>query len=222
MQNAEIELKFPIDDLLLLESRLPGLGFHLETPRSFEQNTLYDTPSRDLRQARQILRLRHYANLWTLTHKRPSSSRDSDQARYKVRIETETLVEDGPSLGAIFEQMGYAPVFRYEKFRTIWSQSSGSSSNALPISPLIATGNPLCSTCHLVIDETPIGAYAELEGAPEWIDRTLAALGVDPATCITDSYGRLFLSWKERTGSPVDHLTFDLIPAPELLQPALR
>jgi len=58
--------------------------------------------------------------------------------------------------------------------------------------------------------------------APAWIDATVSALGIEPATCLTDSYGRLFLTWKQRTGSPVDHLTFDQIPAPELLQPALR
>jgi adenylate cyclase class 2 len=75
---------------------------------------------------------------------------------------------------------------------------------------------------HLVIDETPIGNYAELEGPPAWIDATVSALGIDPARCITDSYGRLFLSWKQRTGSSADHLTFDQIPTPELLQPALR
>jgi adenylate cyclase class 2 len=75
--------------------------------------------------------------------------------------------------------------------------------------------------CHLVIDETPIGDYAELEGPPAWIDETLAKLVVDPSTCLTDSYGRLFLTWKERTGSAAENLTFDEIPAPALLQPAL-
>ena len=55
MQTAEIELKFPIHDLAGLQSRLPGLGFQLDTPRTFEQNTLYDTPSRTLRASRQIL-----------------------------------------------------------------------------------------------------------------------------------------------------------------------
>src|ERR1039458_3755768 len=42
-------------------------------------------------------------------------------ASYKVRIETETLVNDGPALAAIFHQLGFEPVFRYEKFRTEWS-----------------------------------------------------------------------------------------------------
>ena len=49
MQSAEIELKFPIADLARLQSLLPGLGFQLDTPRTFEQNTLYDTPARALR-----------------------------------------------------------------------------------------------------------------------------------------------------------------------------
>ena len=46
MQSAEIELKFPVDQPGLLEARLPELGFRLLTPRTFETNTLFDTPNR--------------------------------------------------------------------------------------------------------------------------------------------------------------------------------
>lgn len=222
MQSAEIELKFPIHDLARLQSRLPSLGFVLDTPRTFEQNTLYDTPARNLRESRQILRIRRYGSLWTVTHKRqPLTHPGSDPARYKVRIETETQVDDGPALAAIFAQLGYAPVFRYEKFRTEWSQFTPSISGPLfteeALPPDAAAPG---SRCHLVLDETPIGDYAELEGPPAWIDETLTKLGVDPDACLTDSYGRLFLAWKERTGSPAGNLTFDEIPAPELLQPS--
>jgi adenylate cyclase, class 2 len=229
MQSAEIELKFPIADLAHLESLLPALGFLLDTPRTFEQNTLYDTAARTLRESRQLLRIRRYGDLWTVTHKRiPSGAPDSDPnapARYKVRIETETQLGDGPSLGAVFEQLGYFPVFRYEKFRTEWSQFTstieGPLFSGLPDSAQFVSPTP---HCHLVIDETPIGDYAELEGPPAWIDETLAKLGVDPDTCLTDSYGKLFLTWKQRTGSSVDNLTFDEIPAAsaEILQPSLR
>jgi adenylate cyclase class 2 len=73
-----------------------------------------------------------------------------------------------------------------------------------------------------VIDETPIGNYAELEGPIAWIDATIARLGVDPQTCLTDSYGRLFLAWKERTRSGAENLTFAEILAPAVLQPAHR
>jgi adenylate cyclase, class 2 len=230
MQSAEIELKFPIEDLANLQSRLPSLGFLLDTPRTFEQNTLYDTAGRTLRESKQILRLRQYGTIWTVTHKRqPWASAGGDHvryspaARYKVRIETETQVEDGPALGAIFTQLGYAPVFRYEKFRTEWSQITPTIegplfNDAAESVEVLTTG----SRSHLVIDETPIGDYAELEGPPAWIDHALATLGVDSATCLTESYGRLFLAWKARTGSAAENLTFDEIPAPEVLQPALR
>jgi adenylate cyclase class 2 len=206
-----------------MQSRLPGLGFQLDTPRTFEQNTLYDTPSRTLRASRQILRIRHYGGLWTVTHKRPAdASPDGDPIRYKVRIETETLVHDGVALAAIFHQMGFEPVFRYEKFRTQWSHTSPTIDGPL----FTGTAHPAVLSMpspglHLVLDETPIGDYAELEGPPDRIDNTLAQLNVDPATCLTDSYGRLFLDWKQRTGSFAEHLTFDQIPTPASLQPAL-
>lgn len=218
MQNAEIELKFPITDLNRLQSRLPTLGFQLDTPRTFEQNTLYDTPARTLRASRQILRVRNYGGVWTVTHKRPARTAVGPTEilaptpeRYKVRIETETAVEDGPALGAIFEQLGYAPVFRYEKFRTEWSQATGTVDGPLFTDSSAELPVPPCS--HLVIDETPIGDFAELEGPPAWIDETLVRLGIDPAACITESYGRLFLAWKERTGASAENLTFDEIPA---------
>jgi adenylate cyclase class 2 len=196
MQSAEIELKFPVSDPAALQRRLPQLGFHLDTPRTFEHNTLYDTAGRDLRTRTQLLRIRQYGDLCTLTHKR-MPDQASGESRYKVRIETETAVADGRALGEIFEQLGYRPVFIYEKFRTEWSCEAE------------------CSA-HLVIDETPIGDYVELEGPPNWIDRTVQQLGIDPSRCLTDSYGRLFLDWKERHGSAAEHLTFAAVSAPAL------
>ncbi len=231
MQSPEIELKFPVADLARLQSRLPALGFRLDTPRTFEQNTLYDTPPRTLRQSKQILRLRRYGALWTVTHKRQPDRSTKDEAdrlsasvqyvapKYKVRIETETAVEDGPALGAIFEQLGYLPVFRYEKFRTEWSHATSTVENHLATDA--AHPAEVSAIGHLVLDETPIGIFAELEGPPVWIDDMLALLGIDPAICLTDSYGKLFLEWKERTGSPAEHLTFDQIPSAHVLSPAL-
>jgi adenylate cyclase class 2 len=59
-----------------------------------------------------------------------------------------------------------------------------------------------------VVDETPIGNYAELEGPAEWIDRAATRLGVDPAQYITLSYGRLFDLWREERHSNAQDLTF--------------
>jgi adenylate cyclase class 2 len=197
MQSAEIELKFPISDPAALQALLPDIGFHLDTARTFEHNTLYDTPARDLRSKKQLLRIRQYGEIFTVTHKRQPDQAAIDTTRYKIRIETETTVADGSALSEIFQQLGFAPVFVYEKFRSEWSHTTERSA-------------------HLLIDETPIGNYVELEGPPAWIDQTIAALKIDPATCITDSYGTLFLNWKQRTGSAAEHLTFAAISMPVL------
>ena len=106
-----------------------------------------------------------------------------------MRIETESEVADAAALADIFGRLGYVPAFRYEKFRREYAQ-------------------PEFESGHLVVDETPIGIYAELEGPTEWIDRTLGALGIAAAECSTQSYGKLFLAWKQRTGSAAENLTF--------------
>ncbi len=184
----ETEIKFRVDEIAALEVRLKAGGFRLETPRSFESNVLYDTVDRQLRARTEILRIRSYAGRWTLTHKRlPVAGPGED--RHKHRIETETSLENGDALQEIFLSLGFVAAFRYEKWRAEWSDGQG----------------------HCVIDETPIGDYAELEGAPEWIDAAAARLGVDPAQYVTLSYGRLFESWVREHNSSVRNLTFDEI-----------
>ena len=185
MQSIEIEVKFRVRDPKALEATLQQLGFHCQTPRTFERNVLFDTPAHELRAARQILRVRRYGDRWVLTHKQITPN-DSPDARHKERIETETAVEDGEALAAIFEVLGYTSTFVYEKWRSEWADKDG----------------------HCVIDETPIGQYAELEGPPEWIDRTLAALHVDQADVTILSYGRLFELWQQETGSQAQNMAF--------------
>jgi len=190
MQAPEIELKFSVADIQALRTAAPILGFKLVTERTFESNILYDSADRQLRNRRQILRLRHYGERCTVTHKRQAAGGDGD-LRYKTRIETESVVEDCDALAEIFTQLGYGPVFRYEKFRTEWEMNEG----------------------HLVLDETPIGIWAELEGPPAWIDTMLEKLSIAPGLRTTDSYGKLFLRWKEETRSTAENLTFDEIAA---------
>ena len=65
---------------------------------------------------------------------------------------------------------------------------------------------------HCVVDETPIGNFAELEGTADWIDRVAARLGVSAsASIMTLSYGRLFDQWRADHHSTAEHLTFDAI-----------
>ena len=182
----ETEIKFRVDHLADLTARLQAAGFTLQTPRAFESNVLYDTPDRQMRARTEILRIRSYAGRWTLTHKRlPDEGPGEDT--HKHRIETETEISDGDALAQVFLSLGLAPAFRYEKWRAEWTDGEG----------------------HCVVDETPIGNYAELEGPAAWIDETAARLGIDPSQYITLSYGRLFDLWREQHTSAAEDLTFD-------------
>jgi adenylate cyclase class 2 len=191
----ETEIKFKVTDVPALAERLQAAGFKLHTPRSFESNVLYDTPGRNMRARTEILRIRSYAGRWTVTHKRllpthPSNTNPGED-RHKHRVETETDVADGIALAEIFLSLGLVAAFRYEKWRSEWHDGEG----------------------HCVIDETPIGNYAELEGPAEWIDRAAVRLGVSPQDYITLSYGRLFDQWRERHRSAAVDLTFEAVPA---------
>ncbi len=185
---VETEIKFRVADLAHLRRRLEAAGFGVVTPRAFESNVLYDTPDRRMRARTEILRIRSYDGRWVVTHKRlPDAS--AGEERHKHRIETETEVADGKALEEILLSLGLTAAFRYEKWRSEWSDGEG----------------------HCVVDETPIGNYAELEGSSAWIDRVAAKLGVDHAHYITLSYGRLFDQWRQDHPECGEHLTFDAV-----------
>lgn len=180
-KNSEVEIKFRVADVRGLERSLADNGFQLKTPPTHEVNSLYDRAGNPLRRQGAILRLRKYGDRWRLTHKAKG-----EPGRHKKREEHESGVENGPELDAILRALGYSPVFAYEKFRSEWSDGKG----------------------EVVVDHTPIGVIAEIEGKARWIDHTARALGVSSSEYITKSYGELFLEWKKTTGSPATNMTF--------------
>src|ERR1700751_3291546 len=150
----EIEIKFRIENLRDLNRRLRVGGFRRVTPSTHEMNTLYDLPGQPLRKRGELLRLRQYGKEWFLTHKSKGGA-----GRHKTRLEIQTKVRDGQMMHAILCALGYQPTFRYEKFRAEWSDGRG----------------------HVVVDETPIGYFGEIEGPARWIDRTARSLGIQQA-----------------------------------------
>jgi adenylate cyclase, class 2 len=150
-------------------------------------NTLYDLPGEVLRGRKELLRIRKYGSAWTLTHKAKGKV-----GRHSSRIELETSVGDGLKMDLILRALGYSPSFRYEKFRAEWSDRKG----------------------QVVVDETPIGNFCEIEGAPRWIDATAKKLGANQADYITKNYAGLFLEWKARTKSDALEMTFKAVGSP--------
>lgn len=177
----EIEIKFRIENLPALTRALKRAGFRQLTSSTHEMNSLYDLPGQKLRKRGDMLRLRKYGETWVLTHKAKSKA-----GRHKVRTELETRVENGRQMDAILRALGFVPTFRYEKYRAEWSDGIG----------------------HVVLDETPIGNFGEIEGTPRWIDRTALALGIARDDYITQTYAPMFFAWKQRTHSPATEMTF--------------
>ena len=179
--NQEIEIKFRVADLRALARKLRAAGFRIVTRQTHEMNTLYDLPGEVLRKRRQLLRLRQYGSEWTLTHKSKKET-----GRHSSREELETSVGDGKRMELILRALGYEPSFRYEKFRAEWTDGKG----------------------QVVVDETPIGNFCEIEGAPRWIDATARKLDISDADYITKNYAGLFLDWKAKMKSKVEEMMF--------------
>ncbi len=177
----EIEIKFRISDLRALTRALKRAGFRQVTPSTHEMNTLYDLPGQKLRKRGELLRLRQYGEEWILTHKAKGTT-----GRHKVRVELETRVEDGEQMDGVLRALGFKPTFHYEKYRAEWSDGNG----------------------HVVVDKTPIGDFAEIEGGAHWIDRTARSLGITRENYITQTYAPMFFEWKRRTGNRAKEMTF--------------
>jgi adenylate cyclase class 2 len=184
--SQEIEIKFRVADLRTLARKLRAAEFRATTPRAHEMNTLYDLPGDVLRGRKELLRLRKYGSEWTLTHKSGKKT-----GRHSSREELETGVTGGKQMDLILRALGYAPSFRYEKFRAEWTDGKG----------------------QVVVDETPIGNFCEIEGSPRWIDATAKKLGVSAADYITKNYIALFEEWKEKAKSHAKEMTFKAVVA---------
>ena len=177
--EIEIKLRVP-EDLGEIRKTLRRLGFHIHKRRAFESNVLFDDTKHRLRKHGKLLRVRRTGTRGLLTFKGPSQ-----QSRYKKRWELETEFPDGDLIEQILPQIGYHPVFRYEKYRTEYTRR--------PADGMV------------LLDETPIGNFLELEGRPLWIERTAKLLGFSRADYINRSYGYLYLAYcRERRIRPTN------------------
>jgi adenylate cyclase class 2 len=181
--GQEVEIKLAVADAASARALLRSEGFRIFRKRVFETNIVFDTPDSALRTGGRLLRLRTAGKIVTLTYKGAATA-----GRHKTREEIETTLSSEPAAAAIFQGLGYLPLFRYEKYRTEFQQKPGGG---------IA-----------MLDETPIGVYLELEGKPSWIDATARQLGFKRADYITDSYGRLYFQWCETRRIPPTHMVF--------------
>ena len=182
--TQETEIKLAVKDARSARRLLRMAGFVVSRKRVFEANTVFDTPEQSLRSASSLLRIREAGRVATLTYKGVPQG-----GKHKSREELEVHIDKAGSMAAIVERLGYRPMFRYEKYRTEFHQARRAG--------------------VAMLDETPIGVYLELEGTPQWIDRTARRLGFQESDYITASYGRIYLDWCAAKGLAPGDFTFE-------------
>ena len=167
--RLEIEVKVRIGTPPPWRAKLLALGAEVLAPRALERNLALDTPRKRLGKLGILLRLRGTEGRSVLTMKRPA--RAPEGAAYKVREETEADVSDFSAMERILRGIGFRPFFIYEKYREVFRMGGVS----------------------VMLDETPIGNFLEIEGETAEIDKAAALLGFSRGDYISDSYYRLFL-----------------------------
>jgi len=185
----EIEIKLKVEDPRAMRKRLKECGFVMIERRHFESNVVFDFRNSRLRRSRSLLRLRNEGNRRILTFKGPPRPSDS----YKVRPEIEMEVSDGESLRWILKALDLHPIFRYEKYRTIFAEGGRRRTARMPV---------------VAFDETPIGFYVELEGPGAWIDRKATLLGYRKKDYIKVSYAALYRKQRRRFGLRSEDMVF--------------
>jgi adenylate cyclase class 2 len=160
-------VKIKVELLDPLRKKIKLLPAALEAERVFERNIVFDTTQKRLQKRGILLRLRRQGAQAILTMKMPVQG----NSVYKLREETELEISNFANMEKIIRAIGFREFFIYEKYREIFSALEA----------------------RIMIDETPIGNFIEIEGNPDRIDAVAACLGFTAADYITDSYYQLFL-----------------------------
>lgn len=178
--TVETEIKIRLASPERGREMLEGQGFRVLAPRAFERNTLFDNENREFRARREIIRLREFDGAAILTYKGTAT-----EGLHKTREELEVVVSDYARMFDMLQRFGFQPTFRYEKYRTEYAREGEDG--------------------IVMLDETIVGCFLELEGSAEWIDQTAEQLGFRQEDYLTASYGRLYLEWcAERGIEPAD------------------
>lgn len=202
--QPEIEIKLRIEDVAAIRRRLKQIGARQIVQRTFESNTLYDSPQNDFRRRGRLLRLRIEESTRSngqspkgesaavLTYKAPPRTLGQlgsaiqqlpFRRHFKVRDEYEVSLPsaDAQEMDTILHSLGVRPVFRYEKVRTTYAL-------------------PKVRGLKIELDETPIGPYLELEGPVKGIHLAARLLGFAKTDYLKATYGALYLADCRRRG----------------------
>jgi adenylate cyclase class 2 len=211
----ETEIKLRISDVRAFHRALKRMGARPAGPgtsKVHEENLIFDTPQGGLAKHGQLLRIRTETpeirsksknsgpkQRVVLTFKQPltrTAEMDPESSPtfpYKVREEIEVQFAEAGNLTKIFEGLGMAGWFRYEKYRTTFRMPPSKS---------------WAKDLLIELDETPIGTFVELEGPAPAIDRAAQEMGYSKHDYVLKNYLRLYLEDCRRKGEQPSHMLF--------------
>ena len=185
----EIEIKFVLKDRPALVRKLHDIGAQRLYAETFEDNIVLDKRG-ELRTKGVLLRVRKFGRYAIATYKGPVAF----EGNVKKREEVQTGIESFELGIALFDSLGYKPVFRYQKFREVWRVKD----------------------VEVVLDRTPIGEYFEIEGPVEVIRSVAEELGMNMEHGIRQSYADLYRVHRRTRADLPEHMVFpaDQLPSP--------
>lgn len=181
--RREIEVKLRFDSPEEARRRLEALDLSVIRERHFEDNVVFDRPDRELVDSGRLLRLRRCGRSAVLTYKAPVEGRH----KHKVREEHESSVDDPEALERLFAGLGFSPIYRYQKYRTLFERDD----------------------LHVCLDETPLGCFVELEGSPDAIDEAARRMGVGEERYVLATYRELQEREARERGVEAGDLVFE-------------
>jgi adenylate cyclase class 2 len=183
--KMETELKFIIAEPEAFRALLAAHGA-ISRGRHSEENIRLDDRGRSLSRRKVVLRLRRTEQggetRSILTVKTPGDGTDAFKSRREIELE----VSDGTAMIAALGVLGFAPYWRYEKRREVFTIDG----------------------VEVDLDELPYGWFAELEGPEDGIRALAEKLGLDIADGLTSSYAEIFENVRRGMALDVDDLTF--------------
>jgi adenylate cyclase class 2 len=177
----EIEIKFALKDRNGLLRRLQEIGAQRLYAETFEDNIVMDRRG-ELRTKGALLRVRKFGRYAIATFKGPVAF----DGTVKKREEVQTGVESFELAIALFDSLGFKPVFRYQKYREVWRVHD----------------------TEVVLDRTPIGDYFEIEGPLDVIRSVAEELGMNPDQGIRQSYADLYRQHRRTRADLPENMVF--------------
>jgi adenylate cyclase, class 2 len=185
LRQMEVELKFPLTDPESMRGLLIEKGF-ISAGRLFEENIVFDTPEGTLDSSGRLLRLRRDDKV-RLTFKEPPED-DTHTERFKVKEESELVVDDLDTMRYILGKLGFTRERVYEKYREHFVRGPGVSAE---------------------LDQLPhMGFFLELEAPPEKMEGLAADLGLDLSKGSKKNYFRLFKAYCRDNGLDLIDMRF--------------